>query len=436
MSIKSTGTLRMFTSPGNAWQDRLSTVVETMREMSLQTDPQTMVRIYGQRMQKLLPAARRISLSRRGLQHPQFRITRYSGWAEEINPWKQPERLPLLSGGVLADLIYGNEPRVFNDLHIPHDDPATEFLSGTRSLMAIPLFDQGESKNMVVVTHNEPNGFVEDELPERVWMANLFGRAAQNLVLAEQLDVAYQAVERELKVVADIQRSLLPKELPQLSTLQMAAHYETSRHAGGDYYDFFSLPEGRCGILIADVSGHGTPAAVVMAVLHSLAHMYPGDPMNPSLLLNHLNHHLTTRYTSESGHFVTAFYGIYDDRSRELTFSSAGHNPPRLRHCGHQEVTALDHATSMPLGFMPDIKYQNHTIVLRPGDRIVFYTDGITEAANPAGELFGTDRLDQIVGCCHRDTQGSLDQVVAAVDEFTNHVPPSDDRTLLIADVT
>jgi len=425
----------MFTSPSNDWHDRLKTVVDTMREMSLQTDPQAMVRTYGQRMQQLLPAARRISLSRRGLDHPQFRITRYSGWAEEINPWKQPERLPLLAGGILGEMIYGDTPRVLNDIHIAGDDPAAEYLAGTRSLMAIPLFDQGHSKNMVVVAHDKPHGFNEQDLPERVWMSNLFGRAAQNLVLAEQLDVAYQAVERDLKIVADIQRSLLPKQLPQMSTMRMAAHYETSRHAGGDYYDFFQLPHDRWGVLIADVSGHGTPAAVVMAVLHSLAHMYPGDPTTPSLLLNHLNHHLTTRYTAESGHFVTAFYGIYDERSRTLTFSSAGHNPPRLRSCGSRNVTALDHANSMPLGFMPGIEYRDHTITLRSGDRLVFDTDGITEAASAGGELYGTERLDRVLADCRADAQESLDRVIEAVRDFTGGLPPSDDRTLLIGDV-
>ncbi len=417
------------------WKSRLATIVDTMREMSLQTDPQAMVRAYGQRMQELLPAARRISLSRRGLESPKFRITRYSGWTEDVNPWKQPELLPLLSGGVLGDLIYGDTPCVWNDIQIDGSDPAYEYLAGTRSLMAIPLFDEGKSKNMVVVTRNEPNAFDEEDLPERVWMANLFGRAAQNLVLAEQLDAAYKAVDRELKVVADIQRSLLPKELPKMSTMRIAAHYETSRHAGGDYYDFFQLPQDRWGILIADVSGHGTPAAVVMAVLHSLAHMYPGDPTTPSLLLNHLNLHLSTRYTAESGHFVTAFYGIYDERTRTLTFASAGHNPPRLRNCGNWDVTALDQANALPLGFLPEIEYRDHTITLRSGDRVVFYTDGITEAANSVGELYGTERLDHVLADCGADAYESLNRVLQSVRGFTGGLPPSDDRTLLIADV-
>ncbi len=106
-------------------------------------------------------------------------------------------------------------------------------------------------------------------------MSNLFGRATHNLVLSDQLKVAYEAVDYEMKVVADIQRSLLPMQMPSIPTLSLAAHYQTSHRAGGDYYDFFPLPDGKWGILIADVSGHGTPAAVLMAVTHSLAHTLP-----------------------------------------------------------------------------------------------------------------------------------------------------------------
>lgn len=425
----------MSRSHNDDWRVRLAEISETMRELSLQTDPQEMVRSYGLRMQSLFPSVKRISLSRRGLTDGQFRITRHSDWTEEINPWKQPEKLPLLKGGLLGDLIYGDQPRVLNDIVISPSDPAASFLSGTRSLMALPLFDQGKSLNMVISTRDEPNGFVESDLPDRVWMANLFGRAAHNLVLAEQVESAYQKLDRELKVVADIQRSLLPKSLPRMKTMQLAAHYETSRYAGGDYYDFLQLSPDRWGILIADVSGHGTPAAVLMAVLHSLTHMYPGEPSPPSRLLTHLNRRLTERYTSESGHFVTAFYAIYDERTRELVYSSAGHNPPRLHRCGEQRIEALDQATSLPLGFMNDVEYQDHAITLRPGDRVTFYTDGITEAASSAGELYGTDRLDETLANCRVNAAESLDRLLAELSRFTGGNLPSDDRTLLIADV-
>ncbi len=113
-------------------------------------------------------------------------------------------------------------------------------------------------------------------------------------------------------MVADIQRSLLPQVLPTIPTLELAAYYRTSRWAGGDYYDFFPLPDGRWGILIADVSGHGTPAAVMMAITHSLAHSLPGPADPPAALLGHVNRQLSHRYTAANEVFVTAFYGVYD----------------------------------------------------------------------------------------------------------------------------
>ncbi len=422
-------------APSAAWQARLDAIIATMRELSLQTDPQQMVRLYSERMQGLLPVDRRISLSRRDLPNPQFRVTRFSGWQEEINPWREAHRLPTFSGGLLSQLIYGDRPQVLHDAEIDPDDPAAEFLHGMRSILAIPLFDQGVSLNMVVVGRKEPNAFTWEELPERVWMANLFGRATQTLVLAEQRDAAYKEVDRELQVVADIQRSLLPAELPKIPTLDLAAHYQTSRRAGGDYYDFFPLSRGRWGILIADVSGHGTPSAVVMAVTHCIAHMHCSDNHSPRELLNFLNHHLATRYTSGSGHFVTAFYGIYDPATRKLVFASAGHNPPRLRHCGRWEVDALDQANYLPMGFVADLEYREAEITLAVGDRLVLYTDGITEAANAHHELFGVARLDMVVADCRDDASSALKKLLNAVTSFTGGLPPNDDRTLIIADV-
>ena len=418
------------------WCQRLNTIIQTMREMSRQTDPQEMVRSYARRMQQLLPVDRRISLSRRDLKFPDVRVTRYSGWEEDINPWKQTDRLPVISGGLLSELIYDDVPRIIDDHAIAPDDPAKPYLEGLRSIMALPLYDQGESLNMVVLGRTEPHAFDLEELPERVWMANLFGRAAMNLVLAEELEEAYRHVDRELKSVADIQRSLLPQIMPRISTMQIAAHYQTSRRAGGDYYDIFPLPNEEWGLLIADVSGHGTPAAVMMAVTHCIAHIYPGEPTPPSLLLKYLNEHLTQNYTAKSGHFVTAFYGIYHASTRKLKYACAGHNPPRLLRCGTSSVHPLDDANMPPLGFMTDINYVTHETQLQPGDRLVLYTDGMIEAANTQGELFGTQRLDQALCLCSGSSEQSIARVLADLERFTEGTPPADDRTLLIADIS
>ena len=161
------------------------------------------------------------------------------------------------------------------------------------------------------------------------------------------------------------------RSCPRFPNLELAAYYRTSRWAGGDYYDFFPLPDGRWGILVADVSGHGTPAAVMMAITHSLAHSLPGPADPPAALLGHLNRQLSMHYTVANEVFVTAFYGIYDPAARTLTYSSAGHNPPRLIRCRDGTVQSLEEVGGPPLGLVEDLEYEQTTCELqarrRPG---------------------------------------------------------------------
>ncbi|MES2790060.1 MAG: PP2C family protein-serine/threonine phosphatase [Planctomycetota bacterium] len=418
------------------WEQRLASIMEMMREMSGSTDPEAMVRQYGVRMRDLHPEVdRRIALSRRGLEWPWVRVTRFSEWQEQINPWKQPDRLPLIKGGILADLLYGDEPRIIDELELEPGDPAAKFLEGQLSLQAVPLLDEGVALNMAIQTRSVTYGFDSERLPEIVWMANLFGRATHNLVLADQIQKAYEEVDRELKAVADIQRSLLPSELPEIPRLKLAANYQTARRAGGDYYDFFPLPDGRWGIMIADVSGHGTPAAVMMAVMHSIAHNYPGPPNPPSQMLAYLNEKLVKHYVGDNGTFVTAFYGIFDPRTRQLSYSSAGHNPPRLRGWGRHEVTQLDRAQRLPLGVAPGVQFADSVQQLAPGDQLILYTDGIVEAANNQGQLFGTDRLDALLGCCNDEPADVVAAVLRELEAHTEGQPPADDQTLVVARV-
>lgn len=418
------------------WQDRLSIIIDTMREMSAQNDPQEMVRAYGRRMQQLLTIERRVSLSRRGLRDPFVRVTRSTTWDREVNPWLEKDRLPLLEGGLFAELIYAEEPRVFDDFTPDPDDPAWEYLDGCRSLLAIPMFDQGESLNMVIVMQREPNAFDKDQIPDVVWRTNLFGRATSNLVLKEELQRAYIALDREFRVVGDIQRALLPVELPKIRGADVASHYQPAQRAGGDYYDFFPLPDGKWGIFIADVSGHGTPAAVLMAVTHCIAHMHPGPPMPPGRVLDYLNEHLDRHYGRLSDTFITAFYGVYDPNTRTLTAANAGHNPPRLKRCQDGSLLVLNSASGMPLGITREIKYEESVYQLQPADELVLYTDGITEAQNPQGELFGTARLDQVLENCSLRANALLDTALAAVEEFSAGRPPDDDRTMIVIRIT
>ena len=411
---------------------RMPTVLEMMRELSRQTEPGDAVRIYGQRMSDILQADARISLSRRGLERPWVRVTQSPAFGRIVDPWAERDRLPLIDGGVLSDLIWGDTAVINNDFHVDPADPAATHLRDVRSFAAIPLFDGGESINMIVVCRHDAGAYDDEFLPEHVWLSNLFGRATASLVVKKELEKAYDRLDRELQIVAEMQRSLLPVELPKVSGIDVAAYYQTSAHAGGDFYDFFELPDGKLGIFIADVSGHGTPAAVIMAVTHAIAHTRPGDPSPPGAVLAFVNRHLCARYTLGTGTFVTAFYGVYDPITRELTFSSAGHNPPRLKRADGGPSGIIEAAPALPLGIDADEPYADATQTLSLGDTLVLYTDGITEARTADNELFGTDRLDEAINACDTTAEDLVACIVSHVGRFTNEAPPQDDRTLLV----
>jgi sigma-B regulation protein RsbU (phosphoserine phosphatase) len=423
-------------SESTHWKDRLAIVEDTMRAVSLQSDPQELVRSYAERMQKLTPIDRRLSLSRRNLESPRFRITRSTTWTDEINPWSEKDRLPLLSGGILSEVCYRNETTLIPDLDVDQSDPAYEYLNGFGSLLAIPMFDNGESLNSVILLQRSKAAFDPEQIPDLVWRSNLFGRATATLVLKSQLEAAYHELDRELKTVARLQRALLPAELPKIPRLDVTAWYQPASRAGGDYYDFFPLPDGKWGIFIGDVSGHGTPAAVMMAVTHCMAHTYPGPASPPGAVLSYLNHQLSIRYTNRIETFMTAFYGVYDPQSRKLVYACAGHNPPRLKRCAAGAVISLDKARGLPLGVIEGSEFPESSMFLDFGDQLVLYTDGITEAHNPAGELFGEDRVDEVLSNCGMDSSVLMQKLLTAVTQFADGVPPHDDQTVVVLRAT
>jgi sigma-B regulation protein RsbU (phosphoserine phosphatase) len=421
--------------PGEG-QIPLDVIVEMMKEMSQQSDPQEMVKRFAARIRPVFPSDGRVSLSRRNLPSPKYRITRSSRFTEDIDPWREPHKLPLLEGGILGELLYGGEPKILHDYTPSRDDPAFDHIGDMRSFAAIPHFDGGEAINMVVQMARQPNEFSEAKFPNAVWMSNLFGRATNTLVLSRQLREALDTLDRELRIVSDIQRSLLPRELPQIPGVELAADYQTSKWAGGDYYDFFDMRDGRWGILIADVSGHGTPAAVLMAIMHAIAHQFPGPPAPPGEMLGHINRELCARYTNDPVMFVTAFYGVYDPKDRTLTYANAGHPSPLLRNSTSGVSGAIsDASSSIPLGITPDVTFLDAVHTLRPADVLALYTDGISEAREPLGPLYGEERTLLALANATGDAASMLKYVLNDVNTFTMHADPNDDRTMIILKV-
>lgn len=417
--------------PGN-WRDRLAVSVDLVRDLSRYTDPEEMYRAFARRMGQVYPTTRQISLSRRGLDRPHVRITRYNLWKDPVSPYLEPHRLPVVSGGILADFAHNEQPRVIDDLRVTDDDPAAEYLDGQRSLLAIPLFDGGMALNTLVLTREEPAAFPREQVPELVWMSNLFGRAMQTLVLSDRLRAAYDAADFELSAIADLQQSLLPRAVPQVPGLEIAVHYQTAHQSGGDYYDFFQRPDGKLGLLVADVSGHGTPAAVLMAITHSLAHAHPDPCAGPGELLTYLNARLAKWYT-KGGNFVTAVAAVIDPVAGTLTYSTAGHTPARFCRFDDKTWRPLPAPHRLPLGVdSREAPYPKETIRFHAGDRVAFYTDGLIDLTDPAGDPYGYDRLDAALAAAPSRAADTVDSVLADIDRFGAGAPQVDDRTLLV----
>jgi sigma-B regulation protein RsbU (phosphoserine phosphatase) len=168
-----------------------------------------------------------------------------------------------------------------------------------------------------------------------------------------------------------------------------------------------------------------------MAVAHSIAHTQPEPPSRPGELLTHLNAHLTRQYTRQTGNFMTAFYAVFDPAGGSLTYASAGHNPPRLiRRDG--SLVALNRVQRLPLGIKSDETYPEQIAQLRNGDQAVFFTDGVIEAMNRDGEVFGSDRIDSALAHNPASAELLIQVVLRELADFTAGAPVADDRTLLV----
>jgi serine phosphatase RsbU (regulator of sigma subunit) len=236
-----------------------------------------------------------------------------------------------------------------------------------------------------------------------------------------------ERIEQELRVARLIQQTLLPKSAPDLEDYQIAAYYQPAREVGGDFYDFFELGDGRLGLVVGDASDKGMPAALVMAstrsVLRTVAQrvgIVPGE------VLAEANEILYPDIPPNM--FVTCFYAILDPESGRLLYANAGHDLPYLRReSGADELRAR----GMPLGLMPSMSYEEKEIVLKGGEAAFFYTDGLVEAHNPQGEMFGFPRLRALVAE-HGEQRSLGDFLLEELHSFTgDEWEQEDDITLL-----
>ena len=251
--------------------------------------------------------------------------------------------------------------------------------------------------------------------------------------LADKNAALHQAraqLEAELDVARALQIAILPATFPARPGCDGAARMVPATTMGGDFYDFIELPDGRIGLVIADVSGKGVPAAFFMAVSRTNLRDLAAYHSDPGACLAQTNDMLCALNPMEL--FVTVFYCVFDPMTGVLCYANGGHNPPYLRR-SDGAVETLDGAGGLVLGVMPYVEYPSHTVHMASGDRLVLYTDGITEAFNLADEAYGSERLiAQLRSNGEGGAAALVERICRSVEVFAGAAPQSDDITLTV----
>jgi serine phosphatase RsbU (regulator of sigma subunit) len=276
------------------------------------------------------------------------------------------------------------------------------------------------SAGKIIDVHRIEGGKIAEEWKGASTLADL-----QQERLAQ---VERERVEQELRVARSIQQASLPKEVPELEGWQISPLYQPAREVGGDFYDFHLLSEGRLGLVVGDATGKGVPAALVMSTTCGMLRAVSQalDSSSPGEMLERVNEALVPSIPANM--FVTCFYAILDPNSGSLRYANAGHDVPYLhRNSAAEELRAR----GMPLGLMPGMIYEENEIVLDAGEAALLYSDGLVEAHDPRGEMFGFPRLRELVA--EHGEKRSLEETL--LEELYSFVGESweqeDDITLL-----
>jgi serine phosphatase RsbU (regulator of sigma subunit) len=306
----------------------------------------------------------------------------------------------------------------------------------------VPLLVDGRSIGTLVIDDREPRHFGQDDLRFLQLMANQAAIAIERARTHEE-EIRRQRLEEEMAVGRQIQLSLLPKSNPIVAGWEFASIYQAANQVGGDFYDFFELPdaEGQCqglesgglrrlGLVIADVADKGVPAALFMAMSRTMIRMTGVSGRTPGAALSRANQLILN--DSQADLFLSAFYGVLDAATGRLVYANAGHNSPLWYRAAHSAYEKLV-PTGMVLGVLDEISLQEREITVAAGDFLVFYTDGVTEAMTADYQEFGEERLRQAALARAGDSADAiLWSIVEAVNAFTTATPQSDDFTLFV----
>jgi len=402
----------------------LQKVLEISRSLAAAGDLDELLRLIVDRGMELLDAER-ASIFLYDRQTNEL-VSRVAAGVEEI-------RMPA-GRGISGATVQGGQTIVVPDVRAdPRWNPDVDRRTGfhTRNILSVPLRDfGGELVGVLQVINKRRGGFGDYDVMLAETMAAQAGVAVQRARLIQHYMEKLE-MQRAMSIARDIQQGLLPQENPQLPGFDIAGFMQPADETGGDIYDFLPLPDGRLLILIADATGHGIGAALIVAQTRAMLRAMILRSGQPSGILGAVNDLLADDLGG--GRFVTCFLGLLDPAASALTYASAGHGPLLFYKASTDEYRQAP-ATDLPLGVMPDSEYADlERVDLSAGDLAAITTDGFFEATDPAGKQFGIDRVCELL---RRDRELSAERIIAnlhqAVGEFTQNRPQADDLTAVV----
>ncbi|HEX5965349.1 MAG TPA: SpoIIE family protein phosphatase [Pyrinomonadaceae bacterium] len=335
-----------------------------------------------------------------------------------------------VSRNVLDEVVIRGKSVLTSDAqHDPRFASGTMVLQGVRAVLAVPL---GVSEKVFGIIYADSpiaeGRFTEDHLKVLTTLASVAAIRVENARLVEAR-LERERLERELALASEIQQRFQPTAPPHINGYELQGISFPCYEIGGDYYDFIEREDGRLVIALGDVSGKGTAAALLMSSLHAAIHAQSASHDSLVATISAVNRYLADNIPANR--FVTLFYAELDPESGSMAFLNAGHNPPLIVHAaGTVEQLA---SGGLPLGIKPDAEYREGRTQLQPGDVLVIYSDGVTEAVSPTGEEFGPTRLYEVVSRnVEASAAGIRDRIESSLTKFAQGTSAADDITLVI----
>lgn len=328
--------------------------------------------------------------------------------------------------GIVGHVIRTGECVVVPD--VSQDPRYVVGRDATRSEIAVPIVRSDQAIGALNLESDRMDAFDESDVEVLRFFADAAAISIEKGMLHRQL-VDQKRVEEQLHIAHNIQQRLLPAQAPAVPGYDIAAICLPTHEIGGDYYDYIDLTDGMLGLVVADVSGEGIPAALVMTAFRALIRTQARSRWSPAHIAQMVNR-ILPEFTGQAN-FVTAVYGILNPAEGTFRYANCGHNPPLvLRARGQMEL--LDR-TGPLLGVIPQAKYSMGEVLLEPGDRLVLYTDGVVEAANQDGQIFGTERLTRLKALSQDIPAAQLiDAIIQATNVFSGSDSFEDDVALVV----